>query len=80
MSFRLILASASLLALAACQSPAPPGPPQAPEAAAPQPLLTVSRIEARLPPQGGKDRQSKTPAGLRGRGLCYAWLRSPITR
>ncbi len=46
MSFRLILASASLIALAACQAPAPPEPP---EAAAPQPLLTASQIEAGVP-------------------------------
>lgn len=46
MSFRLILASASLIALAACGAP-PPEEPAA--AAAPQPLLTASQIEAGLP-------------------------------
>ena len=46
MSFRLILASASLIALAACQ---PPAPDQPPEVAAPQPLLTAAQIEAGVP-------------------------------
>lgn len=49
MSFRLILASASLFALTACQAPAPAGSPEPTEAAAPQPLLTASQIEAGLP-------------------------------
>ena len=46
MSFRLILASASLIALAACQAPAPGQPP---EAAALQPVLTAAQIEAGVP-------------------------------
>ena len=46
MSFRLILASASLIALAACQAPAPEQPP---EAAALQPVLTAAQIEAGVP-------------------------------
>ena len=49
MSFRLILASASLLALTACQAPTPAGPAGPTEAAAPQPLLTASQIEAGVP-------------------------------
>ena len=46
MSFRLTLAAASLIALAACQPPAPTEPP---EAASPRPLLTAARIEAGVP-------------------------------
>ena len=46
MSFRLILASASLITLAACQAPSPA---EAPSVAAPQPLLTASQIEAGVP-------------------------------
>ena len=53
MSFRLILASASLIALAACQAPSPDEPPAV---AAPQPLLSASQIETGVP------RQSLRPA------------------
>lgn len=55
MSFRLILASASVLALAACGAPQPASAPP-PEAAAPRPLLTAAQIEA------GQPRPSLRPA------------------
>ncbi|MEY4556289.1 MAG: hypothetical protein RL093_1408 [Pseudomonadota bacterium] len=56
MPLRLILASVSLIALAACQAPSAPVEP--PEAAAPRPLLTAARIEAGVP---GPDLRPATP-------------------
>ena len=50
MSFRLILVSTSLIALAACGSPAPaPAPANRPAAPAAAPVLTVAQIEAGVP-------------------------------
>ena len=62
MPFRLILASASVLALAACDArESAPATAERPDAPAARPLLTVSRIEAGVPAPQGRP----TPAGVR---------------